>query len=42
VDHVVIPLDSRRPSWQILVDRVVVTGGWTDRSATSVPISLGP
>ena len=30
------------PSWQIPVDRVVVTGGWTERSATSVPIPLGP
>ena len=28
------------PSWQIPVDRVVVTGGWTERSATSVPIPL--
>ena len=30
------------PSWQFPVDRVVVTGGWTERSATSVPIPLGP
>lgn len=29
------------PSWQIPVDRVVVTGGWTERSATSEPIPLG-
>jgi 2'-5' RNA ligase len=29
------------PSWQIPVDRVVVTGGWRERSATSEPLRLG-
>jgi 2'-5' RNA ligase len=34
--------DSPPPDLADPVDRVVVTGGWTERSATSVPIPLGP
>jgi 2'-5' RNA ligase len=30
------------PSWQIPVDRVLVTGGWRERSAAAEPILLGP